>query len=323
MPSSPPIENWVQLPALRLLVGIGEHGSLSAAARSAGMAQSNATRSLKTLERRLGYSLVSRSTRGSSLTREGILTAEWAREVLESVEKLGAGAAALAEAGHVKLAVGASMTIAEHLLPGWIGQFRDRMPAVETKLRVLNSDQVLAAVAGGEIALGFVETPGIPAQLTSVPVWTDRMTVVCGPEHPWAARTGPLELAELAATPLLEREEGSGTRAFLDQLIGPGRAGPLMELNSNAAICQSAVMGLGPAVLSVLAVEGAVRSGRLVEVPVAGGPLEREFKAVWSGGTTATEAQRRFLAIAVGGQAHQAVEAAAKAKPPRGAGADS
>ncbi|MBD8042723.1 LysR family transcriptional regulator [Arthrobacter sp. Sa2BUA2] len=298
----PPVENWLQLPALRLLVGIGEHGSLSAAARNAGMAQSNATRSLKTLERRLGYPLVTRSTRGSTLTREGALTAEWAREVLDAVERLEAGAAALADAGQVKLAVGASMTIAEHLLPGWIGEFRARMPSVETKLRVLNSAQVLDAVLAEEVTLGFVETPEIPAQLQSVTVWTDRMAVVCGTGHPWASRTRPLGLDELAGTGLLEREEGSGTRAFLNQLVGSHRADPLMELNSNAAICQGVVTGLGPAVLSVLAVEGAVRSGRLVEVPVQRQPLERQFKAVWSPANSSSEALREFLDIAVGGR---------------------
>lgn len=305
----PPVENWLQLPALRLLVGIGEQGSLSAAARAAGMAQSNATRSLKTLERRLGYPLVTRSTRGSTLTREGALTAEWARDVLDGVERLAAGAAALADEGQVKLAVGASMTIAEHLLPGWIGEFRARMPSVETKLRVMNSAQVLDAVAAEEVALGFVETPEIPAQLQSVTVWTDRMTVVCGSGHPWASRARPLGLDELAGTALLEREAGSGTRAFLDQLIGPQRTEPLMELNSNAAICQGVVTGLGPAVLSALAVEGALRSNRLVEVPVHGQPLEREFKAVWSPANSSSEALRGFLEIALGGRRLQAVEA--------------
>ncbi len=265
------------------------------------MAQSNATRSLKTLERRLGYSLVTRSTRGSTLTRKGALTAEWARDVLDGVERLAAGAAALADEGQVKLAVGASMTIAEHLLPGWIGEFRARMPSVETKLRVMNSAQVLEAVAAERIALGFVETPNIPPQLKSVRVWTDRMVLVCGREHPWAARKQPVDLSELAGTALLEREEGSGTRAFLDQLIGTRRADPLMELNSNSAISQGVVTGLGPAVLSALAVESAVRSNRLVEVPVAGGPLKREFKAVWTAGSTSSEAAREFLKIARGG----------------------
>lgn len=265
------------------------------------MAQSNATRSLKTLERRLGYSLVSRSTRGSTLTREGILTAEWARDVLDGVERLAAGAAALADADQVKLAVGASMTIAEYLLPGWIGEFRSRMPSVETKLRVMNSAQVMEAVSAEEIALGFVETPSIPASLKSARVWTDRMVLVCSRDHPWARRTLPLDPGELAGTALLEREEGSGTRAFLDQLIGSRRIEPLMELNSNSAICQGVLTGLGPAVLSALAVEGAIRNNRLVEVPVKGGPLTREFTAVWGAGTTSSEAAREFLAVARGG----------------------
>ncbi|MDN6457400.1 MAG: LysR family transcriptional regulator, partial [Yaniella sp.] len=67
-PNAPRHEFWLSLPMLRLLVGIADHGSLSASARSAGIAQSNATRSLQTLERRLGYSLIHRSTQVSTLT---------------------------------------------------------------------------------------------------------------------------------------------------------------------------------------------------------------------------------------------------------------
>lgn len=118
---APHIDSWLNLTMLRLLVGVADRGSLSASARAAGIAQSNASRSLRTLERRLGYTLLRRSTRGSTLTQEGVLTVEWAREVLDGVDRLSAGADALAHRGQEELAIGASMTIAEHLLPGWIG----------------------------------------------------------------------------------------------------------------------------------------------------------------------------------------------------------
>jgi DNA-binding transcriptional LysR family regulator len=282
-PHPPQIDAWLNLTMLRLLVGVADHGSLSASARAAQVAQSNASRSIRTLERRLGYMLLHRSTRGSTLTQEGLLTVEWAREVLSGVDRLSAGAEALAHSGQEELAVGASMTIAEHLLPGWIGAFRARRPGVATKLRVMNSAQVIDAVAAGEVSLGFVETPDVPAELRQATVFTDQLVVVAGPGHAWARREQPLEPTELAVTPLVEREEGSGTRAFLDRLVDDHRPAPLVELNSNAAICQAVVEGIGPAVLSRLAVEGYLRSGRLVEVPTRGRRLDRSLKALWRG----------------------------------------
>ena len=93
------IARSIQPSSLELLVGIADHGSLSAGARAAGVAQPNATRALKTLERRLGYQLVARKTTGSRLTAEGVLTVQWAREVLASLEAFADGARSLAESG--------------------------------------------------------------------------------------------------------------------------------------------------------------------------------------------------------------------------------
>lgn len=298
----PPIDSWLNLSMLRLLVGTADHGSLSASARAAGIAQSNASRSLRTLERRLGYTLLRRSTRGSTLTPQGVLTVEWAREVLDGVDRLAAGAEALVHRGRDELSIGSSMTIAEHLLPGWIGAFRARRPDVATRLTVMNSAQVIAAVAGGEVALGFVETPDLPAGLQHITVYTDQLVVVAGPGHPWAQRDEPLEPAELAVTALVEREEGSGTRAFLDRLVDDRRPAPLVELNSNAAICQAVVEGIGPAVLSRLAVAGSLRSGQLVQVPTRGRQLDRTLQAIWRGRLPDGGAAASFVEVARGAE---------------------
>ncbi|WP_130451241.1 LysR family transcriptional regulator [Zhihengliuella halotolerans] len=297
----PPVENWLQLPVLRLLVGIADHGSLSAAARAAGMAQSNATRSLKTLERRLGYTLVHRSTRGSRLTSEGTLTAGWAREVLAAAERLSAGTAALAAGDEDELAVGCSMTIAEYLAPTWLGAFRTAMPRATATLRIANSRDVVAAVSAGEVLLGFVESPDRLEGLREETVYADELVVVVDPAHPWAADGRPIDAAELARTPLVEREAGSGTRAALDHLIGEHRPAPVLELNSIAAVCHSVIAGLGPAVLSRLAAAGELASGRIVEVPVAGGPLRREFRAIWTEAAEHSRAAREFLRVARAG----------------------
>ncbi|WP_431813524.1 LysR family transcriptional regulator [Kocuria sp. cx-455] len=283
---------------LRLVVGVADHGSLSASARAANVAQSNASRSIRTMERRLGYALLRRSTRGSTLTQEGVLTVEWAREILDAVDRLGAGAEALSHRGDEELSIGTSMTIAEHLLPAWIGPFRARHSQVTTKLRVMNSAQVIEEVSSGAVTLGFVETPDVPPPLSATAVWTDQLVAVVNEAHPWARPDRPLDVQSLAVTPLVEREEGSGTRAFLDRLVGNHRPPPLLELNSNSAICQAVIEGIGPAVLSRLAVQSYLRSGLLIEVPISGHDFDRTLRALWTDSAALSVAARDFLEIA-------------------------
>lgn len=296
--------HWIQFPALALLVGIADHGSVSAGARAAGMAQPNATRALRTLERRLGYQLVTRRTSGSTLTAEGVLTVQWAREVLQSLEAFAAGARSLSEAGQSALDFGASMTVAEYLAPEWIGALHRRLPQVKPRMRIMNSQDVLRAIRSGELDFGFVETPHIPLGLESRQVYSDEMLVVTAPDHPWALRGTPVTLHELQGTALIEREEGSGTRAFLDYMAHAQRPKPVAEINSNATICQFVTAGLGPAVLSQLAVETQLKLGNLAEIPFDGPALVREMRAVWAAGHALGANESTLLDIAASSTGH-------------------
>jgi DNA-binding transcriptional LysR family regulator len=278
----PPTE--LELPVLELLVRVAEHGSLGAAARSVGMAQPNVSRSLARLERRLGLTLLRRSPSGSSLTTEGSLVVQWAREVLDSAERLRTGAAALSGERSSQLTVAASMTVAEHLVPTWLAAYHRAHPDVTVRVEVHNSYDVFHLLLDGRCDLGFVESPEVPRGLHTTVVAEDRLVVVVAPGHPWTRRRRPLTAAELAATPLIVREPGSGTRLTLESLLEARALTPVppaLELSSNAAVRGSVAAGVAPAVLSDLAVADAQRAGDLVTIAVQDVDLRRALRAVW------------------------------------------
>ncbi|PEG37468.1 LysR family transcriptional regulator [Mycolicibacterium agri] len=273
---------WPEVATLELLVRIDEAGSLGAASRALAMSQPNASRAIRQLERRLGLRLVERSPRGSTLTAQGTVIAHWARQVLVDIQRLVDAAATLRVEREAQLRVASSMTVAESLLPQWLGDFRRLNPGVQIQLQVINSMQVCDRVTDGSCDLGFVEGPSVPEHLNKVTVARDRLVVVVHPEHPWARRRRPLTMAELAATPLLTREPGSGTRHTLDVVLAEfERPAPLLELGSGAAIRTSVLSGVGPAVLSTLPIADDVAEGDLKVVEVEGLDLQRTIRAVW------------------------------------------
>lgn len=308
---------WPDLATLELLVALADEGSLSAAARRCGVAQPNASRSIARLERRLGLSLIHRATTGARVTTDGLLVVEWARATLEAARALETGVAALRARTQAPLVVMASQTVAEHLLPGWIAGWQHAAggagaggasphdPSLgETRgisVAVGNTTEVLAAARGGEVDLGFIEGPGAPRGLNSVVVAHDDLVLVVAPQHPWAA-SSRVRAEELAATPLVARESGSGTRVALRRALAPlDVAPPALELASNAAVRVSAAAGTAPAVLSRLAVDDALRAGTLVEVGVDGVDLTRNLRAVWAGPRRLTNpAAAALLATAAG-----------------------
>lgn len=228
------------------------------------------------------------------------MVAGWAAHVLAAADELmrGAQAVRLSEAAHLRVA--ASMTVAEYLVPRWLGELQSREPDVQVGLDVVNSAEVATLVlAADAVELGFVEGPTLPDGLDSRVVGTDRLVVVVAPEHPWARRRTVLRGAELAATPLVVRERGSGTRDTLDQAFrGLYQASPRLELGSNPAVKGAAQAGAAPAVLSGYAVETELATGRLVEVPLTGLNLVRSLRAVWRRGRALTGPAATLLRIA-------------------------
>lgn len=296
------------LGGMELLVAVARLGSLGRAARELGISQPAASGRMRALERQLGVALVRRSPSGSRLTDSGALVTEWARKVLEAAEDFDAGARALRGQRDSRLRVAASMTVAEYLLPGWLTALHVRHPGTAVSLAAGNSVAVARQVAAGGADLGFVEGLDVPAGLDAAVIGQDRLLVVAAPGHPWANRRRPLTAAEVATTPLLLREEGSGTRQVLDASLAAhgGPAVPLLELASTTAVKTAAVSGAGPAVLSELAVADELSAHRLVAVPVTGLDLRRALRAVWPAGHRPAGPARDLLGLtrpaAPGGQ---------------------
>lgn len=291
-----------ELRALELLVVVARTGSLGSAAAELGITQQAASSRLRTMEALVGESLVRRTRRGSELTPIGELVLEWAARVLEAAEELDAGVTALRADRRGHLAIAASLTIAEHLLPGWLVAVRAAQqqlgqPRTDFTMTATNSERVAALVASGEVDLGFVEGPDVPLGLQHRLVGTDELVVVVGPGHPWARRSRRrVTAATLAATPLVVREAGSGTRTVLEQaLAGLPTAPAALELSSTAAVRSAVAAGAGPAALGAHTVRDDVATGRLVRITVSGLDLTRRLHAVWRAGAHPPQGPARDL----------------------------
>ncbi|WP_069164655.1 LysR substrate-binding domain-containing protein [Nocardia altamirensis] len=273
-----------ELEVLDLLVSVAELGSLGAAARRHGISQPAASMRISTLERRLRLRLLDRSPTGSALTDAGRSVVGHARLVLEAAQAFTAGVAALHAAEVPRLRVAASKTIADHRIPQWLNALRASCPEVAVSLEVDNTRHVEALVRDCAADIGFVEGPHPPSGLGSRVLGADELVVVVGSAHPWARRSTPVTLRELATTPLLWREPGSGTRDTVWEILGAEcqPAMPAAELGSAVAISAAARAAVAPAVLSRLIAEPDLTSGTLVEVPVADSVvLTRKFRAIW------------------------------------------
>ncbi|MDP9827128.1 LysR family transcriptional regulator [Kineosporia succinea] len=309
MPLSPRVP---ELSALDLLLSVARTGSLGAAAREHHISQQAASERIRRLEGTLGVQVLRRSRQGSTLTTAGALVADWAGQLTELAAGLEASVAALRAERHARLRVAASLTVAEYLMPRWLVTLKRQAEArgeeVSVQLTATNSDEVAERVRDGRAGLGFVEGPTAPEELAYREIGTDALVLVVPAGHPWSRRRRPVDAAELARTPLVSREAGSGTRRALEvALEAAGQTGiePLLELSGTAAVRGAVLAGAGPAVLSTLAVADDVASGRLRPVNVTGLTLDRRLLAVWPLGSSPRGPASDLLTIAVRGRAQR------------------
>ncbi|MDP9884031.1 DNA-binding transcriptional LysR family regulator [Sinomonas atrocyanea] len=290
------VQDW-DLRHYRFLAALAAEGSIGSAARLIGMAQPNASRLLEQMERQAGFPLARRTPRGTQLTDRGRVVAGLAAEVVGAAENVGRAVGAL-EGGRGTLHLCASLTVAEHLMPGWLATAQQRLHGVSTTLDVGNSDEVFDRLRSGAADLGFVEGPTVQTGFRYLDVGRDELVVVVRPDHPWAA-DGEVSPAAVASAGLVVREPGSGTRQITDLALAAHGAGDRFEVGSNAALAASVAAGLGPGVVSRLAVQAALRGGRLVEVPTPGLRLGRVLRAVWRASGPLHPAAADFLRIVV------------------------
>ncbi|MDU7511744.1 MAG: LysR substrate-binding domain-containing protein [Corynebacterium sp.] len=204
-----------------------------------------------------------------------------------------------------------SHTVAEVDYPRWAAAFQRAHPKTFLRMRQLNSREAQRHVVQGLADLAIVEGNWVSHELHQRVAGHDELVVVVPAGHYWAradSRSGsgaptvsePLKgvaavsKEELQTTPLVLREQGSGTREVVEDILG-SLAPPAGEFGSLGA--QRAAIGAleAPGVIARRAVESQLSTGEYVEVPVAGIKFDRPLRVVWSSQNRLPEPAHRFL----------------------------
>ncbi len=246
--------------------------SFTKAAETLFMTQPAVTFQIKQLEEQYNTRLFERGHGRVGLTPAGQIVYDYAERILALSGELDTRLKELTGRLSGPLLIGASMTIAEFMLPRVLGEFKSRYPEVHARMLVANSETVESRVGEHSIDLGLIEAPSHLSSLVTEPWCEDELQVVVSPEHP-LAKLKSVTPRQLLPHPYISREEGSGTRESTDIYLRQAGISQddlkvEMELGSPEALKGVVSAGTGFAILSVLAVEKEVKLGDLVAVPL-------------------------------------------------------
>jgi DNA-binding transcriptional LysR family regulator len=269
---------------LQVFHAVARQLSFTKAAEALFMTQPAVTFQIKQLEEHFNTRLFDRGHGRIALTPAGDIVLDYAERILGLSAELDTRVKELTGEVAGALLIGASMTIAEFLLPQVLGEFRARHPRVLPRLIVANSETVESRVAEHTLDLGFIEAPSHAPSLVSDFCADDELLVLCSPSHP-LAKLASVKPGQLLKHAFISREQGSGTREVTDHYfraagIAPESLDTVMELGSPEAIKGLVSTGLGFAIMSRATVAKEIRLGQLAAMPLAP-PLMRKLSVVY------------------------------------------
>lgn len=268
---------------LKIFHTVGGVLSFTRAAEMLHMTQPAVTHQIRQLEEEFNARLFDRSNNRISLTVAGEEVMDYAGRILglygemqESVKTLTGDRTGL-------VTLGASTTIAEYMLPGLLGGFREQFPEVQIRLRVANTDAVVNMVADNTIELGVVECEVENQLLRVEQCRQDELFFIVPPDHALASRSH-ITPDQLLGIPFIHREDGSGTRTVIEnylvhQGIGESDLNCPFELGSTEAIKGAVRAGVGLSIVSACALQKETDLGLLRALPFDP-PLQRSFYLV-------------------------------------------
>jgi DNA-binding transcriptional LysR family regulator len=197
-----------------------------------------------------------------------------------------------------RLTVGASLTIGGYLLPGVLAEFHRLYPDIELKVEVANTERIQRALLDGAFELGLTEGPMESGELESTVFFQDELVVIAPAGHPLLKKS-TVTVREVWREPFFLREEGSGTRAVVEQAFR--RKGlkikPLMSLASPEAIKNAVAAGMGIAVVSRLIIDQELRAGSLGIVRLKDLTIRRPLHRQCLHGRSPSPALLKFLEV--------------------------
>lgn len=258
--------------------------SFTRAAEALHMTQPAVTFQVRQLEEYFNTRLFDRTHNKVSLTSTGEKVSEFAERIFDLYTEMENSVRDLTGEISGALTIGASTTIAEYMLPALLGEFKNRYPDINLRLKVSNSEGIVSMVEHNVIDLGVVEAPVSNKNLIVEVCHEDHLVVVAAPNHALAKAGDKVKPAELKKYPFVSREEGSGTREvimqyLLDENINPAELNYCLELGSPEAVKGAVEAGMGISILSRSTIGKELKLNTLAEIQLDP-PLSRSFSFV-------------------------------------------
>jgi DNA-binding transcriptional LysR family regulator len=281
---------------LKTFISVVEFKNFTKAGEHLNLSQPSVSTHIKNLESVFGVRLINRSVKQKTIviTESGFTLYKKAKEILNLIDITHMEVLNTSNSlkGHLK--IGASLTIGEYVLPKFLATFCKKYPDIDIELFIENTSIICSHLKELTLDIGLIEGTSSSSSFTQEYFLEDKMVLA----FPYNSDliTDNFSLDKLQNQKWVVREEGSGTREFLNMFLGTNEIVPngIMVLGSNYAVKEAVRNNLGITIISNFVALPGVENKELSIIEL-NNPYVRHFSYILPKNITISKSSQVFL----------------------------
>jgi Transcriptional regulator len=290
----------MHIETLKVFCDLVDLQSFSLAAERNFITQSAVSQQIRALEDKFKRRLLERvrGRREVKLTSAGEVFYREAKHVLAAYDQLQENLRGLVGkiGGTVKVATVYSVGL--HELPSKVREFMTKFPTAKIDLEYSRTTRVVRDVLSGSVELGVVAFPEPRRGLTIVPMPSNRLVLICPPDHKLAKRA-QVKVKELNGQDFVLFERDVPTRKAIDRILKDHgvEVKKVAEFDNIETIKRAVEVGFGLAIVPYPAVVYAGETGQLAIVKLAEKDWVRPVGVIHRSDRSLSLAAKKFLQL--------------------------
>lgn len=250
------------LEELKTFIAVVEHKNFTKAGEHLNLSQPSVSIHIKNLENTFGVTLINRSIKQKTIfiTESGYILYKRAKEIINLLDLTSMEVKNNSNSikGHLK--IGASFTIGEYVLPAFLSNFLKKYPDIDVEVFIENTSSICSHLNNFTLDIGLIEGTASHSNFTQEYFLKDNMVIALPFDSNLCLEKFSFD--KLQNQKWIVREEGSGTREFLNMFLSTNEIVPksIMVFGSNYGVKEAVKNNLGISIISELVAETAVKN---------------------------------------------------------------
>lgn len=263
---------------LRIFLKITQTGSITKSAEQLNLTQPAISIQLKNFQQQFDYPLIEIIQRRIHVTALGKEIALAAESIISEIDNINYRSQNFKNnlAGHLRISI---VSTGKYIMPYFLSDFLKNNVNIDLTMDVTNKSKVIQSLLDNEIDFALVSILPDDIQVEKFNLIPNELYLVgnkaVGPE---------IKIEEqLASTPFIFREKGSGTRQVMEKFIAKNKIKikKKLELTSNEAVKHAIISGLGYSIMPLIGIRNEIQNGLLKIIPIKGLPLKTTWQLIW------------------------------------------